>query len=408
MPRKNLTEEGVAKLKPPVAGQIDYFDALVPGLILRLGYGGAKTWLVRHYLKRAGKDGKRVSIPTTAKLGRYPILKVKEARDKARVFLADPVKAKAQADIGSFRDVAENFVKRYVEGEKKLRTRDEIVRLLTTLVYPHWEDKPFREIKRGDVAELLDKIVDNNGSRQADKALAIIRKCMNWYAARHDDFVSPIVKGMGRYHAADRKRKRIFADDEIRALWAACGDMATFGALLKVALLTAQRREKILTLRWDDIRGGVWTIPTATREKSNAGTLKLPQAVLDIIEAQPRIAGNPYVFGGRGTGPFNNFSQRKEELDQKLPKMPPWVIHDLRRTARSLMSRASVRPDIAERVLGHTIPGVEGVYDRHSYDAEKTDALILLAALVDHIVKPPSGNVADLAAARQRPRSRPT
>ena len=73
--------------------------------------------------------------------------------------------------------------------------------------------------------------------------------------------------------------------------------------------------------------------------------------------------------------------------------MPPWVLHDLRRTARSLMSRAGVGPDIAERVLGHVIPGVRGVYDRHEYLDEKRDALERLARLVARILNPQIGNV---------------
>ena len=85
--------------------------------------------------------------------------------------------------------------------------------------------------------------------------------------------------------------------------------------------------------------------------------------------------------------------QRKDELDERLPEMPPWVIHDLRRTARSLMSRANVRPDIAERVLGHKIGGIEGVYDRHAYDVQKAEALNQLAALIESIVNPRHGNV---------------
>ena len=76
------------------------------------------------------------------------------------------------------------------------------------------------------------------------------------------------------------------------------------------------------------------------------------------------MAGNPYVFAGRGAGPMTNFAQRKDELDAKLPAMPPWVIHDLRRSARSLLSRAGVRPDIAERVLGHAIRGARERADR--------------------------------------------
>ena len=125
----------------------------------------------------------------------------------------------------------------------------------------------------------------------------------------------------------------------------------------------------------------------------------LPKMALDAIEKQPRIVGNPFVFPGRGERAFASFGRGKEKLDTKLettlPRADRWVIHDLRRTARSLMSRAGVRPDIAERVLGHAIPGVEGVYDRHSYAEEKAEALGKLAALVDRIVKPALDNVVE-------------
>ena len=73
-----------------------------------------------------------------------------------------------------------------------------------------------------------------------------------------------------------------------------------------------------------------------------------------------------------------------------------WTLHDLRRTSRSLLSRAGVRPDIAERVLGHAVGGVEGIYDRHRYDDEKADALARLAAPIERIVNPPAGNVVPL------------
>ncbi|MGA7664961.1 MAG: integrase family protein [Pseudolabrys sp.] len=394
MPKKRLTEEGVARLKPPAAGkQSDYFDAGMPGLVLRVNYGGAKVWRALYYLKRVDRDGKRVTVPTTRKLGRYPHLRLKEAREAARRFLADPQRALSQADAGSFREVAENFIKRHVEPSH-LRTQPEIERCLKKYIYPIWEHRPFRELKRGDVATLLDRIVDDHGPRQADVCLAIIRKMMNWYASRNDDYVSPVVRGMHRTNGGDRKGKRILSDDEIRALWKAADDCGTFGALLKVLLLTAQRREKVATMKWDDLVDGEWRIPSEPREKSNAGNLRLPQVVLGVVEAQPRMATNPHVFAaGHGNGAFNSFSQRKEELDEKLhkklPRMTSWVIHDLRRTARSLMSRAGVRPDISERIMGHAIPGIEGVYDRHSYSEEKADGLNRLASLVGQIINPP-------------------
>lgn len=403
MPKKRLTEEGVAKLKPPASGQLDYFDAVMPGLVLRVNYGGAKVWRAMHYVTKVS-DGKRITASTTHKLGRYPHLKLKDAREKARQFLADPQKAMTQADSGSFREVAENFIKRHVEHEK-LRTQPEIERVLRRYVYPKWQHRPFREIGRGDVAALLDQIVDDNGARQADMCLAVIRKMMNWFATRDDHYVSPIVKGMQRNNSDDSKRERILSDDEIRALWKAAD--GTFGALLKVALLTAQRKDKVANMQWGDIVDGVWEIPSEKREKSNAGSLQLPQAVIDIVEAQPRLAGNPHVFAaGKGNGPFNSFSQRKEELDAKLPRMPHWQIHDLRRTSRSLMSRANVRPDISERVLGHAIAGVEGVYDRHSYDDEKAQALRQLAALVERIINPRKAKVVDLSERRGRRRQK--
>jgi integrase len=218
---------------------------------------------------------------------------------------------------------------------------------------------------------------------------------MGWHQSRDENYTSPIVKGMRRNKPV--ARARILADDEIRSLWKACSNSdETFGALLKVALLTAQRRDKVATMMWNDFKDGEWTIRVERREKGTAGKLKLPAMALEIVEKQPRIAGNPYVFPGRGKIAFNSFSQRKAELDEKLSDMDPWVIHDLRRTARSLLSRAGVRPDISERVLGHAIAGVEGVYDRHSYDAEKADALKRLAGLVGRIVNPPKDRVVQL------------
>ena len=191
-----------------------------------------------------------------------------------------PVLVLAEADTGSFRDVANNFIKRHVEASK-LRSQPEIERCLNKYVYPAWEHRAFREIKRGDVADLLDRIEDRHGARQADLVLAIIRKMANWYAARTDDYVSPVVRGMHRSNGSDRRGKRILDDEEIRALWNV--EAGTFGAFVKVLLLTAQRRDKVATMKWDDISDDTWTIVSAEREKGNAGSLRLPPMVLERI-----------------------------------------------------------------------------------------------------------------------------
>jgi integrase len=135
----------------------------------------------------------------------------------------------------------------------------------------------------------------------------------------------------------------------------------------------------------------VWTIPSEKREKGNAGTLQLPKLVLDLIAAQPRIANNPHVFAGRGDGP-RSFEHRHKLAFDALSGVSGWRLHDLRRAARSLMSRAGVLNNHAELVLGHARPGVEGTYDLHRYDAEKADALRKLTALIERIVHGPAGN----------------
>ena len=99
MPKRRLTEEGVAKLNPPADGQIDYYDAVMPGLVLRVNYGGAKAWRALYYINKTGKNGKRITTPTTYKLGRYPHLKLKEAREEGA-----PVSGRSAASIDEGRD----------------------------------------------------------------------------------------------------------------------------------------------------------------------------------------------------------------------------------------------------------------------------------------------------------------
>ena len=202
---------------------------------------------------------------------------------------------------------------------------------------------------------------------------------------------------MGRVDPEAKKRDRVLKDDEIRAVWPVAEADGTFGAIIRFALLTAQRKDKVASLRWQDVTvDGIWDIPTEHREKGNAGALVLPDAALAVIRGQERIDGNLYVFAGRGGGYFKGFSPRKRAFDKKVGGLPRWTIHDLRRTARSLMARAGVRPEVAEKVMGHTTKVVEGVYDRHSYRDEKADALRRLAGLLDTILNPPGENVVPL------------
>lgn len=327
-------------------------------------------------------------------VGSADVLAIEEARDKAREAIKRIKEGKPAVEAppvkpDSLKSVAESWLHRHVAKEK-LRTRPEIERCLSKYILPHLGDRAFAEINRSDITGLLDHIEDNHGPRMADVVLGIVRSIANWFATRNDGYVSPFTHGMRRVDRNGGKRARILDDDELRRVWQQAEASGSFGALIRLLLLTGQRRGAVLRMRWNDVSAdGVWEIPTERREKGNAGSLRLPAQALAIVKAQPKLARNRYVLAAsRGDGgPLNGFSRGKRAFDKRCG-VTGWTLHDLRRTARSLMSRAGVRPDISERVLGHTIAGVEGIYDRHEYFDEKADALARLAALIDEIVKP--------------------
>jgi integrase len=301
-----------------------------------------------------------------------------------------------RAKVQTFADVADLFVQRHVIA-KGLVSRKGIEGLLRRHVTPRWGDREFESIRRGDVTALLDTVEDENGTRQADLVLAIVRKMANWWELRNEDYTSPIVRGMHRGDPKANARKRTLDHDEIPAVWKHAETAGQFGAIVRLALVTAQRREKIGSMRWVDISSdGVWTVPSADRQKGVGGALQLPEVARKIIAEQDRLGDNPFVFPGRGDNHFTGWSRSKAAFDKAVP-IAPWVVHDLRRTARTLMADAGVRPDIAERVMGHAILGVEGTYDRSKYQEAKGAALKQLAALIAHILNP-ADNVVPLRA----------
>jgi integrase len=121
----------------------------------------------------------------------------------------------------------------------------------------------------------------------------------------------------------------------------------------------------------------------------------LSNAAQAILAGQPRIDGCDFVFTSNGVTPITSFSAPKDRLDV-ASGVADWRLHDARRSARSLLSRAGVNADVAERCLGHAIPGVRAVYDRHQYVDEMRHAFEALAAQIERIVNPPEGDVIPL------------
>jgi integrase len=388
MPR-TLTDKGVAALKPKPAGYA-HPDPELSGHYVRVHPSGAKSFVAAVY---PGGKQQWITLGSSSQIG------IEEARTQAREAMKR-VKAGLTAIAPppvtpkSFGEVANTWLDRVVRANG-YRSEYETVRLLKTHVLPKWASTPFIAIRRSDVTWLLDAIESTNGANQADQVLKIISAIMHWFAGRDDDYVPAVTKKMRRVSIKENARDRVLTDEELRTVWRAAQRLGPYGAIVQLALLTGQRREKIVTMRWADIAAdGVWTIPQARREKGNGGALALPALALDIVRSQPPQGDSPYVFpASRGPGPIRGLTHAKEALDAEVG-IAPWVFHDLRRTSRSLMGRAKVLPHIAERVLGHTVKGVEGVYDRFEYLDEKGDALALLAGLIERVLDPRANVVA--------------
>jgi integrase len=183
---------------------------------------------------------------------------------------------------------------------------------------------------------------------------------------------------MKRYSNKDHARERVLTEGELRTLWQADG---LFGNFTKLALLTGQRREKLLTMRYDDVRNGVWYIRTEAREKGNGEELSLPTLALEVLANQKTICPGPLVFDC----PITTLRNMRVRFNHQQ-KMCEWWFHDLRRTARTLMAACGVQDAVAELVLGHVQGGVQAIYSRHAYFEEKGNALDELATRLTEIV----------------------
>jgi len=311
--------------------------------------------------------------------GPYPAISLAEARRRAleaKASIAEGIAPAIASGGDTLRAVAEEYQRR--DGAK-LRTAADRRGVLERHVYPALGDRPIGEIKRSEIVRLLEQIEDASGPRMAGITLAIIRKIMNWHAMRSDEFRSPIVRGMGP--GASRPRDRILSDDEIRRIWSAPDSV--FSRLMRFILLTATRRNEAALAQWSEIKGTDWIIPAARYKTAVDHLVPLTPLALSVL---PPPTGD-FIFTVSGVKPISSMSSSKAAFDQACG-VKGWTIHDLRRTARSLLSRAGISADIAERCLGHTLGGVRGTYDRYEYREEKARAFAMLAALVERIVEP--------------------
>ena len=384
MPTTKLTAAAVERIKPPLAGQADYFDKGFPGLALRVSYGGAKAWA---YMFRAHGKLRRVT------LGRWPAMSLSEARDawrEARKAVDRGENPARPKPADAFEAVMAEWLKRDQAGNRAVAA---VERILRKDALPAFEGRPIATIGRPDVHDLLDRVVDRGSPIMARSLHGHLHRLFRWAVGRGIIAASPM-ENMPK-PAPAVARDRVLGDAELAAVWKAADRMGwPFGPIVKLLVLTGARRNEIAALRWSEIKNDRIELPAERVKNGETKTIPLPPAAVAILETVPRIVDSAFVFTLKGSKPASIGWRAKERLDRAADEimgepLPDWRVHDIRRSVATGLQRLGTRLEVIEAVLGHTSgsrAGIVGVYQRHSFTDEKRAALEAWARHVEGLV----------------------
>ncbi|MBE9558176.1 MAG: integrase arm-type DNA-binding domain-containing protein, partial [Proteobacteria bacterium] len=345
--KRKLTAIGVEKIKPPVAGRDEYFDALVPGLCLRVTSKGSKSWAAMYRV-----HGKLVRHT----LGKFPGLDLADARAEARSAMRqagrgdDPRAAKA-AKAARKADTVKSAADEFIEKHAKRHTRRwaetqrifdrDILPAITGADLRPWRERPIASVGQRDVIDLIERYGDR--PYMGNRVLAASRKLFNWAAMRGIVDSVPVFKGLA---APERRRDRPLTDGEIKAIWSASHGYP-FGTVVRLLLLSGQRRAEVAGMKWSELddaeNPAVWTIPADRAKNGVRHDVPLSPQAAALIAGAPRHKGE-YIFSTRGGNvPVSGFSKAKAAIDKAsgfldaegkpVEGRAGWRLHDLRHTA---------------------------------------------------------------------------
>lgn len=377
--RKKLTVAGINKLHPPASGRLEICDAVIPQLELRLTAKGTKSFALRTRV-----NGEQVRVT----LGEFPAFSLAEARELAanalilakRGINPNEVKRTERQEAERQRAntvaaVAHEFIERY--AKKNQKTWRETQRKLEMYVLPIWGGRPIHEISRRDVVALLDDIEDARTPITANRIRKLVRQLFTWAVERDIVQTTPVV---GRNTIVrEVPRARYLFEDELCAVWNACDDLDyPFGPLIRLLIVTGQRRGEVAGMCWSEIEDDTWTIPTERTKPGREHAVPFSSLALDILATVPRIENQDLLFSTTGSSPVSGFSRIKLRLDS-ISGVEDWRLHDLRASVATLMEvKLRIAPHIIGGVLNHSpasVRGITAVYTRADALDDRHDAL---------------------------------
>lgn len=387
--RRELTDVWLRGVKPPVAGRLEIWDTRVSGLMLRVTPSGAATWSVR----RRTDDGRRLRAP----IGTWPAIGIREARQRALSTLADlqdggdPVaqrrgliaERKARAGLPT---VADRLAE-WREAKAPMwsdRYQREVLRLCHVEIIPALGRRGLVETTRLEWTDLIaatHRRAPGVGSMLYRTAAAFLNhaEAVGWIGV-------PMLprKGLSIIAPSVAARERTLTDAELRTVWLAGNDLRPKGrAFVHLLGMTAAREMEVADIATGeiDLEAGMWSIPGSRTKNGRGIVLPLhPLLIADLRAVWPEH-GNAAGPGWRllgdiaGSG-LRGFSKLKGRVDT-LSGVTAWRWHDLRRSARTGMTRLGVSRDHAEAALNHVSgrSALERTYDRHDFAPEVIAAL---------------------------------
>lgn len=313
-----------------------YYDPRTPGFGIRIGKN-RKTWIVL----RGSREKRTQTI-----LGHYPSLSLQDARKRALVALGSPL---APRDSPAFPEALEAFL-----AQDRWRPRSFAV-LKSSLKHFQWT-RPLDKITHEDVAQAIENI---EGKTAKANALKDIRTFFNWCIPRYLQN-SPAV---GLKKPTLKPRDRVLSHDELRRVWIAASEMEEFGTIIRLCILTGQRRGELSSVRPHWIQERTLTIPATSAKNNREHSIPCSDSSLELLKRCP--------FS------LKNWDAPKERLD-KICGVSNWTIHDLRRTFATNLAALKVPIHVTEKLLNHvsgTTGGIVGVYQTFNYWDDQVEAV---------------------------------
>ena len=408
MPKIKFSAFKIKSLKPTTKS-VEYFDSeRKPGdraLGIRVSPKGKKTWFLLYYVP--GVDGEK-GKSRRYNLGEYPNITLKKANDLAANNrkgdpLAEEREAKA-AMIKGKREAAEEEKRKkrmhhlwdaYQEElnkrikKKAASTLKEETRKWEKVIEPALGDMLIEDITPADIANLLDTVAET-APVNANRLHSLLRVMFKPALQKGWITIHPM-QWLDKPGGAEPPRERVLSDDEIKKLWPFFNVARPNPRdIFRLLLLTAQRPGEIMAMRWEDIDFETRTWTQKNNKTKKVHNVPLSPQVIAILEK--RKNDSQWVFPSnhnKAKGAISGHSKSTKDARRNLKEksgIDDWTAHDLRRTARTIMSRLKIKQHIRERVLNHKQKGVVGVYDQYDYLQEKADALDKLGREIYRII----------------------